>query len=431
VGVIKERVVLTILRPPPPNPLPPGEGEFKVQDSWKGCPENDTTMRLLRLPGESPGLTRHMTPMPNLLPPQEQLLPLEVRQRFQKIGTAGQFALDRGGVRRILVRSPNWVGDAVMSLPVLSSLRQLFPQARIAVLAARRVAPIFEGHPQVAEVIPYPYGRGKWQVLWGLRGRFDLALALPNSLESALGLWLVGVPVRVGYRADARRPFLNVAVTGRRNLSGLHTVYYFLGLLAALGEFSTFVPPTLHLEGHESAAAKEVLAAASLNGAGPWVGLSPGAAYGPAKRWPPEQMAALGAQLYQEFEARLVLLGGAEERPEADQIKQTLKYPVLDLVGRTDLRQALALLSRLNLLVTNDSGLMHAAAALRVPLVAIFGSTDPLATGPFSSRATVLHHPLDCSPCFKRTCDLGYPCLSAVTVAEVMAAARSRLETAP
>jgi heptosyltransferase-2 len=154
------------------------------------------------------------------------------------------------------------------------------------------------------------------------------------------------------------------------------------------------------------------------------VGLSPGAAYGPAKRWPPERVAELGAVLYQEFEARLVLLGGPEERPVADRIKELLKYPVLDLVGRTTLRQALALLSRLKVLVTNDSGLMHVAAALKVPLVAIFGSTDPGATGPFSSRATMLRHPLECSPCFKRTCDVGYACLNAVTVAEVLAAAR-------
>jgi heptosyltransferase-2 len=362
--------------------------------------------------------------MNDSLDPQEQLLPLAVRQRFQKIGIAGQFSVDAAGVRRVLVRSPNWVGDAVMSLPVLSGLARLFPQAEITVLAARRVAGLFAGQPGVAEIVTYPNGRGKWQVLWGLRHRFDLALALPNSLESALGLWLVGVPVRMGYNADARRPFLNLAVTGRRNLAGLHTVYYFLGLLAAFGEFSTFRPPALQLKIEEITAAAETLAAAPFDGYGPWVGLSPGAAYGPAKRWPPERVAALGAELHREYGARLVLLGGPEERPVADRIKEMLEAPVLDLVGRTDLRQALAVLSRLKVLVTNDSGLMHAAAALAVPLVAIFGSTDPGATGPLSSRATVLHHPQDCSPCFKRTCDLGYPCLNSITVAEVAAAAR-------
>lgn len=370
--------------------------------------------------------------MNNLLIHQEQAVPLEVRQRFQKIRAAGEFSADPAGIRQIVVRSPNWVGDAVMSLPVLSGLQRLFPQAQITMLAARRVAGLFEGQPGVAEIVTYPYGRGKFQVLWGLRGRFDLGLALPNSLESALGLWLLGVPVRVGYNADARRPFLNVAVTGRRSLAGLHLVYYYLGVLSALGELAALAPPALHLAAPEIAAAAALLAAAPLNGAtGPWVGLSPGAAYGPAKRWPPERVAALGAELHREYQARLVLLGGPPERPVADRIKELLGCPVLDLVGRTELRQVLAVLSLLKVLVTNDSGLMHAAAALGVPLVAIFGSTDPMATGPFSQRATVLHHPQDCSPCFKRTCDIGYPCLNAITVAEVMAAARPWLAKAP
>ena len=131
------------------------------------------------------------------------------------------------------------------------------------------------------------------------------------------------------------------------------------------------------------------------------------------------------------FGARLVLLGGREEGPVANLVKEHLDLPVLNLVGQTDLRQALGVLSRLKLLVTNDSGLMHAAAALQVPLVALFGSTDPLATGPFTGRAAVLSHPLPCSPCFKRTCDLGYACLTAISVAEALAAARPWLLETP
>jgi heptosyltransferase II len=353
-------------------------------------------------------------------------LPAEVRRRFGTLSFSKTLAPETMPVRQILVRAPNWLGDAVMSLPVLAGLRRLFPGAALTVLAARRVAPLFASLPGVAETVTYPVGRGKWQVLWQLRGRFDLALALPNSLESALGLFLVGVPIRVGYNADARRPLLNVVVSGRRQLAGLHTVYYYLALLQAFGEVASGRGPALYLRDREIEAAAQVLAEARLPGYGPWVGLSPGAAYGLAKRWPPERFGALGAALQQEFGARLVLLGAPEERPMADQVKAHLPEPVLDLVGRTDLRQALGVLSRLQLLVTNDSGLMHAAAALKVPLVAIFGSTDPVATGPFTAQATVLHHPLPCSPCFRRTCDLGhnYACLTAVEVAEALGAAR-------
>jgi lipopolysaccharide heptosyltransferase II len=360
------------------------------------------------------------------LQPHDQPLPPEVKQRLQRLQPAWRFSPEDFPVQRFLVRSPNWVGDAVMSLPVLSGLQKLFPQADLTVLAARRVAPLFQELPGVTEVVPYHAGRGKWQVLWELRGRFDLALALPNSLESAIGLWLVGVPVRVGYAADGRRPLLNPAVSGRRHLAGLHTVFYYLGLLQALGEIETFTPPTLYLGDLEIATASQLLEASDL-GSGPWVGLSPGAAFGPAKRWPPANFAALGRELVREFGARLVLLGGREEAPVAQLVKEYLGLPVLDLVGKTDLRQALGVLSRLQLLITNDSGLMHAAAALQAPLVALFGSTEPAATGPFTGRATVLHHPPSCAPCFQRTCNRDYVCLTAISVEEALAAARPYL----
>ncbi len=359
--------------------------------------------------------------------PKELPLPPEVQRRFAQLQVSRRFSRDPEEVRRVLVRSPNWVGDAIMSLPVLAGLKRLFPLAEIIVLAVPRVAPLFTAQPGVVEVIRFPSGRGKWQVLWEMRGHFDVALALPNSMESALGLWLVGVPSRVGYNTDARGLFLKEAVSGRAHLNGLHTVFYLLGLLKALGGVATFTPPALYLEPEEVESAAQFLAEVDLPGDGPWVGLSPGAAYGPAKRWPPERFAALGEALQQEFGARLVLLGGSEERPVADLVKEHLQEPVVDLVGRTSLRQALGLLSQLRLLVTNDSGLMHAAAALSVPQVALFGSTDPVATGPFSSQATMIRHPQACSPCFKRTCEVGYPCLNAISVDEVLAAARDRL----
>jgi heptosyltransferase-2 len=356
--------------------------------------------------------------------PPELPLPPEVQARFQQLQVSRRFSRDPEVVGQILVRAPNWVGDAVMSLPVLAGLRRLFPLAEITVLAAPRVAPLFATQPGVVEVIRYPSGQGKWQVLWELRGRFDLALALPNSMESALGLWLVGVPSRVGYNSDSRRLFLKEAIYGRRKLEGLHTVFYFLGLLKPLGGVAAFTPPRLYLEPEEETNGARFLAECGLAGQGPWVGLSPGAAYGPAKRWPPERFAALGEELQEEFDARLVLLGGDEDRPVANQVKEHLQGAVIDLVGLTSLREALGVLSQLQLLITNDSGLMHAAAALSVPVVALFGSTEPESTGPFTSRATVIRHPWPCSPCFKRTCEVGYACLRDIGVEEVVAAAR-------
>jgi lipopolysaccharide heptosyltransferase II/tetraacyldisaccharide 4'-kinase len=357
-----------------------------------------------------------------------QPLPPQVRRRFHQLARKGTAPVPSRSCRALLLRAPNWIGDAVMGLSLLAGLHHLYPAARITVLAVPRVAPLFAGLPGVAEVIAYPAGIKKWRTLFGLRGRFDLALALPNSFESALGLWLTRTPLRLGYGANGRAPFFTTSIKGRKLLKGLHQVYYYLGLLAALGSVCSFFPPKLHLSETERAEGKSFLISSGLDPARPWVGLAPGAAYGPAKRWPAKRFAAVADLLHREFQAGLVLLGGPADQEAAAAVQQGGRRPSLNLAGKTDLRQALAVLSHLKLLITNDSGLMHAAAALRVPLVAVFGSTDPTATRPFTKRASLIHHHLPCSPCLKRTCFQDYACLTGITVKEVAAAARRWLE---
>lgn len=403
-------------------------GETPVPPDVNPCPELSAATRAQTAP---PGSGTRATPSGTGVltcasqgPPSMQPLPLEVRQRFHNLRILGKFRLEPAGVRNILLRAPNWVGDAIMGLPVISGLARVFPQAGITMLAAPRVAPLFQAHPQVAETVVYPPGREKWRLLWGLRGRFDLGVALPNSLASALDLWMAGTRERVGYNTDGRRLFLTAALDGRESLRGLHTVYYLLGVLRAFGGLTQFTPPSLYLTAEEVAQAHSLLQGSAAERRGPWVALSPGAAYGPAKRWPPECFAALGARLQADLGARLVLLGGPEDRAAAAAVAHRLAGACLDLTGRTTLRQALALLSQVQLLVANDSGLMHAAAALGTPVVAIFGSTDPHATSPFTEKVTVIYHALPCSPCLKRTCDLGYPCLTDISVQEVFEAAK-------
>ena len=357
-------------------------------------------------------------------PSAPQPVPPQVRRRFGSLTRKGRFIPPPKDIRRILVRAPNWVGDAVMSLPVLAGLNSLFPAARVTVLAAPRVAPLFAGQPGVAEVIPYPSGQEKWRTLGALRGQFDLALALPNSFESALGLWLTRTPRRIGYAANCRSPLLSIILKGRKRLKGLHQVFYYLGLLAALGPVPTFFPPRLQLSATEMMEGKHFLTSAGLHPGKPWVGLAPGAAYGPAKRWPAARFAAVGDLLQEELPADVVLLGGPGDQEAAAEVQRSAQGRFLNLAGKTTLRQALTVLANLQVLITNDSGLMHAAGALGVPVVAIFGSTDPAATRPFTSRATLIHHHLPCSPCLERTCSRDYACLNEITVAEVAAAAR-------
>ncbi|MEJ2070353.1 MAG: lipopolysaccharide heptosyltransferase II [Syntrophobacterales bacterium] len=357
-----------------------------------------------------------------------QPLPPQVRRRYQKLTRKGQAPGNSPQVRRILLRTPNWVGDAIMSLPVLSGLTGLFPGALVTVLAAPRVAPLFSGQPGVTDVIPYPAAQEKWRFLLNLRNKFDLAVALPNSFESTLGLWLTRTPHRLGYAANGRKPMLTLALKGREHLKGVHQIFYYLGLLQAFAPVPNFLPPRLYLSEAEQVEAGKLFHGNGTNPGGPWIGLAPGATYGPAKRWPAERFAQVGDLLQQECQAGLVLLGGPADREAANEVQHHGQGKYLNLAGRTTLRQALMILSQLNVLITNDSGLMHAAAALGVPLVALFGSTNPVATGPFTHRATVLHHPQPCSPCMQRTCSLDYACLTEITVAEVADAARLWLE---
>ncbi|MCL6622640.1 MAG: tetraacyldisaccharide 4'-kinase [Syntrophobacterales bacterium] len=331
-------------------------------------------------------------------------------------------------VRRLLVRAPNWLGDAVMSLPVLEGLKRRFPGAALTVLAVPRVAPLYVHHPLVQEVWDLPEGVRGLAAITRRRRRFDVGVALPNSFGSALGLWLAGARVRAGYAADGRRGLLTLAVRGREALRAVHLVYYYLGVLRAFGELGEedLVPPRLFLTTAEKREAEAV-----LGRGGPWVGLAPGAAYGPAKRWPAERFAQVARELAMDHGVCPVILGGPGEMEVAARVAAQAGVPLVNLAGRTTLRQALGALSHLAVLITNDSGLMHAAAALGVPVVAIFGSTDPRVTGPFARRASILRQPSECSPCLQRTCDQDYRCLSAISVAEVTPAARLWLAAAP
>lgn len=371
--------------------------------------------------------------MPNIrhCPPAEPLpLTHKARQILRDLPVRSKRPFYRHQIRHLLVRSVNWLGDAVLSLPALQNLRLLFPHARITVAALPRVAPLFQPHPAVDAVIslpPHPPATPwrQWLAAMKALGRqaFDLAVILPNSFGSALEAVVAGIPHRLGYARLDRSLLLTQMVYKSPALGELHQVYHYLGLLRACGWPQLDGFPQICLLPEEKQEALAWLQAQGWRPGQKLVGLAPGAAYGPAKQWPPDRFAAVADYLIDKFGAFCVILGGAPDQQAARAVMAAMNYPALNLTGQTGLRQALALLSHLQLLVTNDSGLMHAAAALWIPVVAIFGSTNPATTGPFTPLATVIRHPQECSPCLARTCSRGYPCLTAVSVAEVAAAA--------
>ena len=321
-----------------------------------------------------------------------------------------------------LLIAPQWIGDAVMTEPLLRVLAQR--GETLSVAAMPWVAPIYRAMPHVDEVIELPFPRGGLH--WGARrnlasqwrGRFERAYVGPNSWKSALLPWMAGIPVRVGYHGEARLGLLNQRLPNpEKNHRGAMVAHY---LALAQMQADSSMQPKLDLS-------LDLLKATLLNfdlKLGAYAVFAPGAEYGPAKRWPAAYFAELGLRTG----LPVVLLGSAKEAALCDEIAQRIHQErpktARNLAGKTDLSQAMALIASSQAMLSNDSGLMHVAAAMGVPQVAVFGSSSPLHTPPLSDKAVVLwlkneasyQPPLDCAPCFQRTCPLGHMrCLNDLT----------------
>lgn len=335
--------------------------------------------------------------------------------------------IDRSQIRRILVRSTNWVGDVVMTLPALDAIRETFPASTIAVLAKPWVVPLLESHPSVDQVISYDKGEGFPRNLLDIiravgvirRHRFDLAILFQNAFEAALLAYLGGIRYRIGYHTDGRRALLSHAVNRDEDVLKQHQVEYYLFLLRAMGWRAESTDPRLHVDQKCRASARSLLQAQGIKEEDFLLLLSPGAIYGSAKRWPPERFALIGDWAAERWGAKVGVMGSKGEREICTVVCRGMNHPVLNLSGATTLGEAMALIERCQFFVTNDSGLMHIAAALNVPMVAIFGSTDPVATGPRSRKARVIRRAMDCSPCLKPECPGDYRCLRAIQPGEV------------
>jgi heptosyltransferase II len=332
----------------------------------------------------------------------------------------------------VLVIGPNWVGDAVMSTPVLANLRQGLPKARLDLLVPRYVAPLFEEHPHVDRLLRRDPEQPWWQhlaLLWEWRRqRYDAALLLPNSLRAALHAWLVGPPIRVGYATEGRGFLLTHAVS-RAGGEALHQIDAYLRLLTPLHVPIVARTPTLVPSTTAEMQADQLWAAHGLQRHEPVIGMCPGAAFGPAKRWWPERFAGLADRLIAQLGVRIILFGAADEVPLVEHIRSLMAQPAISFAGKDTLSSFIALAARCMALVTNDSGSMHMASAVGTPVVAVFGPTDARRTAPATPRATVLRRDLACSPCFRPHCPYAdHPCMRLVDVDEAYKAVLGMLE---
>ena len=362
--------------------------------------------------------------------------------------------------RRILVRGVNWLGDAVMTTPALRRLREKFPAAHLALLCPEKLADLWRHHPAVDETISFAPGESVFAIGKRLRaGKFDLALVLPNSPRSALEVFLAGIPRRAGYARPWRNFFLTQAVAARAdavkmrkrtdaeirrlvaadgsqrpisnggvlsNAATAHQTYEYLHLAAALGANPEPLAPQLFVASAEIEAVKIKFGLDRI--LQPVFGLNPGAEYGPAKRWPAEKFIAAAREIQSRTHCVWLLFGGKSDAAITDQIVSLLptsSSQLLNLAGRTSLRELMALLKTCRVLLTNDTGPMHVAAALGTPVVVPFGSTSPELTGPGlpgDPRHRLLKSDAPCSPCFLRECPIDFRCLNGIAVDRVVEA---------
>jgi heptosyltransferase-2 len=337
---------------------------------------------------------------------------------------------------KILIRSTNWIGDAIMTTPAVRTIRRNFPKAHITLLALPWVADIFTDSPHLDSIFPY-HKNGIHQGLGGRirlirqlsQQRFDLAILLQNAFEAALITTLAGIPARAGYTTDGRAMLLTHRVPLDKETKKRHQVYYYQELLTKLGlqpgpdQLFLRLPAAVRTwaEDFTNTLQKDRGIHQYL------VGLNPGASYGPAKRWPAEKYGELAAGIADKTGARILVFGTPGDRDAALIIQRFAPENVVDLTGKTTLAEAMALIERCGVFITNDSGLMHVAAALRTPLVAIFGSTNPMTTGPFSPDSKIIRKEIDCSPCMATHCKADFRCMQEISSDEVYAAAKTML----
>ena len=342
---------------------------------------------------------------------------------------------------KILIRATNWVGDAIMALPALRTTRRRFPDAMISILARPYVADIYRDQRICDELICYdPKGAHA-----GLSGRerlaqelqeqkFDLALLLQNAFDAAWLAWRAGIPERIGYARDGRSLLLTKRIpVPKPGEIPEHERFYYLELLRRAGWINSLPSEsfvTLDVPDEHRRRAEGTLLSAGARPNAVRIAIGAGASYGSAKCWPPARFADFVNRFRLHTDADVILFGTAAEQRVSEAIAAGIKTPSISLVGKTAIAALPALLSRCRLFVGNDSGAMHVAAAVGLPVVAVFGPTDPHGTAPITPRCTVVQEKPYCSPCFLRRCPIDHRCMTSVRPEAVEAAARGWLRSA-
>ena len=328
---------------------------------------------------------------------------------------------------RIAIRSPNWIGDGIMSLPAIRALKDHFPRDPVTVVARNHLADIYLNIPEISGIIRIPDRMtigGYLQAANEIRhGRFERGILLANSFNSALLFTLAGIKERIGYDRDGRRLLLTRPVAVEA--SGGHQQTYYLRLIENVcgQKVGRTYADNLVLTAGEKTEGISLLHTLGIRPSRTRVAISPVSAFGSAKEWLPERFEALIRNIKSSWpRVDILLIGSKKEKDKIDLMAANAGVPVYNLAGRLRLRETIVVLSLCQLAIANDSGIMHIASSLRIPLIAIFGPTIPLETAPLSPAHVLIHNPSECAPCRHRECPTDQRCMQAVSVDEVLKA---------
>lgn len=336
--------------------------------------------------------------------------------------------------QNIIIRMPNWLGDVVMATPVIADLRKKFPKARITAMCQSNVASLLIGNPHIDEIFKFTRPNGflrkqeNRDVIGRLRqGKYDLGILLTNSFSSAWWFWRGKVKKRLGFASEWRKFLLTNGLPFPETRGQEHLVITYKRMLSPLGIKVSDTSPELFVTEQERAIVSLILKENHVPEDAKLIGMNPGAAFGPAKCWLPERFRQVTLRLLEDPKNTILFFGDEGSSLLVKEITQGMPKRVVNLAGMTKLRELVALIERCDVFLTNDSGPMHIAAAVRTPLLALFGSTSDVATGPYLF-GKVIHKHVACSPCYLRTCPIDFKCMKSIEVDEVVQELKKMLE---
>ncbi len=338
-------------------------------------------------------------------------------------------------IKKILIVSTSWLGDAIITIPTIHGIRNLYPDARISILAKNTIADIFRTVDILDEVIYFQKEKGLKKALGVFKiasalkkKKFDLAFIFPRSLGSALMCFLAGIPERIGFASNARDLFLTESVQRDTEILSKHQVHYYKKLLLSKGVSDFPELPCIKTPKRETKWAQKFILALK-NPEKPFlVGINPGSTYGEAKQWLPERFEELAKRLVKNNGCDIIIFGDANSTPLAEKINRGIENKAIDVTGKTNILQLTGLLKECDLLVTNDTGPMHLACAVKTQVVAVYGSTNQITTSPLGPDAVMIKTNMPCSPCMKRVCPEGHHlCMKNISVDEIQEAVLQKL----